>query len=132
MHNGHHSWGPPSLMDILLRIENRLGGLEHGQKTGLANDGEIFGHLRQLNHRVSTVEAHPNLTRHFIRQPTAPAAASPTSRTDRINVWEERIKAVGEAAKVIGFLMASLAWAATALGIAVKPELVQYVLAFAP
>ncbi len=70
--NGHPSLQPPSVYDILYRIEGRLGGVETGLKmshrTTLRAVEKCFDGLADLQDRVSRLEA-------FGREPTEPPAS---------------------------------------------------------
>jgi len=97
--NGHGAWQMPSPMDILLRIESRLGGLENGQRIALGNDREIFGKIDDIRDRVTTLE-----TKHqALPSPVAPPAS--TSRIEALTAFLVALRAV----LVPGLQLAALA-----------------------
>lgn len=89
----------PSPMDILLRIESRLGGLENGQRIALGNDREIFGKIDDIRDRVTTLE-----TKHQ----ALPSPAAPPASTSRIEALTALLVAL-RAVLVPGLQLAALA-----------------------
>lgn len=81
LNGGRHPWPAPSPLDILLRIEGRLGGLETGQrmtidavKEGFRKSDHAHGRITALTGRVESLERSASMT------PLAGTGQRPTER----------------------------------------------------
>lgn len=114
--NGHQSWPPPSTLDILLRIESRLGGLETGQDMTLQ---AVEASFRKVDHAHARITA---LDGRLARIEQGPPMARLTGF----------LTALGQVLPPLGTLAALAVWLTVALTVGINADTVGALIGLGP
>lgn len=126
--NGHPSWPRPSPLDIMLRIEGRLGGLETGQRLTLDAVKEGFRKADHAHARITTLAGRVEQLE-MARPPSGPP---PTDTEGLLPALTDLLRALGEVLPPLGTLALLTAWLTVALTAGINPETVRALIGLGP
>lgn len=134
LNGGRSPWPTPSPLDIMLRIESRLGGLETGQRMTLDAVKEGFRKADHAHARITDLKGRVDRIEQFAPRP--PLAGSGPPPTDRraglLTGLTDLLTSLAAVLPPLGTLALLIAWLTVAMTVGINAETVRALIGLAP